>query len=426
MRKRSLRITKKKESSKEMIGLWRFGIIFPLLKDNLQKGEKGALIKEILNKSYTIPGTNRTTISRATLYEWLSAYQTTGKLESLYPKTRIDRGLSRLMDGDTQEAIIAYRKREENRHIPLTSFIEKAQENGIVSQTEKISMDAVYRLFDKADLSFSHEAREDRRRFECEYPNEMWQMDFMHALRVKTSKNGREVIKKAKIAVLIDDNSRLAMAKAYIDETSDSLMDLMWDSFRARGLPSVIYTDNGSSMISQRIKLGCASLGVLLKFAKPYSPKSKAKVERFNKTLRDKLLCKISDNTLTLIQLNSKLTDFLYDYNNRTVHSAIGDTPIHKFTSGLLGIREAPLHMPELFRYREIRKVSEARTIKLDGVYFEVPIGYSKKKLELRFFNRQGDIEAFYHEKSIGFIQPVNFQKNSDAHRKQQTKENNA
>jgi len=416
---------KEDEITKEMIGLWRFGIIFPLLKENFQKGEKGALIEDIVSKTHEIPGSDRTKVSRTTLYEWLTAYKESGNLESLYPKTRIDRGVSRVMDCDTQEAIIEYKKKEENRYIPLTSLIEKAQENEILSKTEKISMDAVYRLIDKADLSFSKEAKEDRRRFECEYPNEMWQMDFMHAINVKVLKNGKEVLKKAKIAVLIDDNSRLAMAKAYIDETSDSLMDLMWDSYRARGLPSVVYTDNGSSMISQRIKLGCASLGVLLKFAKPYSPKSKAKVERFNKTLRDKFLCKLDNNTLTLKQLNSKLTDFLYDYNNRTVHSAIGDTPIHKFTSGLLGIREAPSNMPKLFRYREVRKVSEARTIKLDGIYFEVPIGYSKKKLELHFFNRKGDVEAFYNEKSIGFIKPVNFQKNSDAHRKQQKKENN-
>jgi len=267
------------KATKETIGLWRYGIIFPLLKKNFKPGEKIAIIKDISSKEYDIPGTTRTRIGKTTVYDWLNHYLQVGSVEGLYPKNRIDAGESRKINTEDQLALIHFRQREDNKGIPITTLVEKAQGEKVIDPNTTIKMNTVYRLMKNNNLeNLSEESQADRRRFEASAPNEIWQMDFMHAVNVKVEEKGKTIIKKAKIGVLIDDYSRLAMAKAYVYETDESLMDLMWDSFNQRGLPKIVYTDNGSAMKSKRISLGCTALQIILKFSKPYSPRGKAKV----------------------------------------------------------------------------------------------------------------------------------------------------
>jgi hypothetical protein len=256
------------KATKETIGLWRYGIIFPLLKKNFKPGEKIAIIKDISSKEYDIPGTTRTRIGKTTVYDWLNHYLQVGSVEGLYPKNRIDAGESRKINTEDQLALIHFRQREDNKGIPITTLVEKAQGEKVIDPNTTIKMNTVYRLMKNNNLeNLSEESQADRRRFEASAPNEIWQMDFMHAVNVKVEEKGKTIIKKAKIGVLIDDYSRLAMAKAYVYETDESLMDLMWDSFNQRGLPKIVYTDNGSAMKSKRISLGCTALQIILKFS---------------------------------------------------------------------------------------------------------------------------------------------------------------
>lgn len=62
--------------------------------------------------------------------------------------------------------------------------------------------------------------------------------------------------------------------------------------------------------------------------------------------------------------------------------------------------------------------MSKARTVSLDSVLLEVPLGYSGRKIELRY-NTTSDVEAFYEGVSIGMLKPVDYQANSRAHRMQ-------
>jgi transposase InsO family protein len=410
-------MTIEKKSSNETIALWRFEIIFPLLKDNLQSGEKTMILQEIVSRQYEIPGTRKTTICKATIYIWLKSYRKDG-IKGLYPKKRKDLGASKALSKEDQEALINFRQREDNQEIPLTTFIEKAFDENIFPPNRKIYMDSVYRFFNRKGLAnISKESQKDRRRYEVEAPNDIWQMDFMHAVYVYVVENGKLIKRKAKIAVLIDDYSRLAMAKAYVNETSESLMDLMWESFNKRGMPIKILTDNGAQMVDKRLKLGCAELQIQLTYCKPLDPKPKAKVERFNRSIRDKFLAKLTFKTLTLSEFNQKLNAFLLNYNTTRKHSTTQEIPLERYLNGIISPRLPPHNLPKLFRYSETRKVSEARTIKVGGKLFEVPVGYAKHKIEIRYFYKYVDIEAFFKGISLGFLKPVDFVRNSNGHR---------
>ena len=72
----------------------------------------------------------------------------------------------------------------------------------------------------------------------------------------------------------------------------------------------------------------------------------------------------------------------------------------------------SPMDMPKHFRFRVERTVSAARTVSLENRLYEVPLGYTRKRLELRYFSLDS-VEAYYNGESIGRIAEVNLTANS-------------
>ena len=52
------------------------------------------------------------------------------------------------------------------------------------------------------------------------------------------------------------------------------------------------------------------------------------------------------------------------------------------------------------------------RTVSLENRLYEVPLGYARKRLELRYFSLDS-VEAYYNGESIGQISEVNLTANS-------------
>ena len=76
-------------------------------------------------------------------------------------------------------------------------------------------------------------------------------------------------------------------------------------------------------------------------------------------------------------------------------------------------IRQAPENLPLYFRAREDRSVS------YDNVRYQVPIGYSGEKIELRFFESdpENTMEGFFNNKSIGMLRKVDRERNYEIRR---------
>jgi hypothetical protein len=123
----------------------------------------------------------------------------------------------------------------------------------------------------------------------------------------------------------------------------------------------------------------------------------------------------IGDKPLELFELNRLWQSWMEEYNNR-YHSGIGKSPLECYLSEVQAVRPAPPDLPKLFRKREVRTVSKARTVSLGSVLYEVPLGYSGRKIELRF-NDAADVEAFYDGERLGMLRPVDLHANSRAHR---------
>ena len=88
-----------KEDKNKTIAVFRFGVIHEFVGGAvLSSAEKRRLIRDKCARKWMIPYSSRTRISENTLYRWIRRYRSSGgRIESLYPRTRNDRGKPRIL-----------------------------------------------------------------------------------------------------------------------------------------------------------------------------------------------------------------------------------------------------------------------------------------------------------------------------------------
>ena len=88
------------KEKKLQMATFRFGVISDFVGGaRLCRGERERLLQEKSGRSWDIPHTGRTRISRTTMQDWIRRYERGGgRLEALYPKDRQDQGQTRAFD----------------------------------------------------------------------------------------------------------------------------------------------------------------------------------------------------------------------------------------------------------------------------------------------------------------------------------------
>ena len=267
------------KEDRERVAAFRFSVIYPLLDISKDRwGEKKRVLEKLAAREWNIPETTRTSISQPTILSWLKKYEDSGRqIESLHPKNRGDAGGSRIMDLETEMAFIGLKKDFMKASLPV--LLRMAKERNILPADFKASSQSVYRILKRHGLDRDRKKQEDMMRFEVEMPNDLWQSDCMHGPYV--IHEGK--LRKSFMFAIIDDHSRLIThAQFYLHENVDCFLDCFKQALVKRGLPRKLYTDNGSYFKSHKLKYGCAGLGIVLTFAKPYRPQGKGKIERFS------------------------------------------------------------------------------------------------------------------------------------------------
>ncbi len=176
---------------KKRIAVFRYGVIADFVGGSVHgRGEMKRLIKDKCARKWQIPGSQRSNIGESTIKEWIARYRASGnKLESLYPRNRCDRGKSRAIEQETAQGLLALRK--ELPELTLPVFMREAKQRKIILPGIRVTYSTLYRfLQSEGMLRKPSSLPEDRRRFEAEYPNDLWQSDVMHgALTLKWKEN---------------------------------------------------------------------------------------------------------------------------------------------------------------------------------------------------------------------------------------------
>lgn len=393
------------KDKKSIIAVFRYGVIADLVGvRRLRRGDKEKALKEKSACLWDIPFSGRSRVSRSTILHWIRKYRKSGgRIESLYPDEREDKGTVRAVDSETVAALL--RLREKYPEAPLASLLKEAGKGNILPPDFSASTATLYRIFQKAGPVGGKPAAPDRRRFEAEAANEIWQSDALHGPRIL--EGGR--LRKSYLFAFIDDHSRLIPhAGFYLSEGLDPYMDCLRRAIAKRGVPGKLYVDNGPAFRSHHLGHVTASLGTALIHARPYQPEGKGKIERFFKTVRMQVLSLLTDG-LTLAELNKRLEGWIdKDYHLR-VHASTKQTPLSRYLANLKTIREAPKDLDDYFRKRAVRRVDKDRTISLDGRVYEAPVELVEKQVTLLYHPHDPSrVESFWNNRSYGMLAPVN------------------
>jgi putative transposase len=392
------------EDAKKAIAVFRFGVIADLVGRKLDRGEKERILKEKVSCEWDIARSGRTYIGRSTILTWLRIYERSGrKLESLYPDERSDKGTPRALDEESVAALLALKK--DLPKVSLSVLMKEAKKRRIIP--ERVSYATVGRLFKLHGLT-QETPPIDRRRFESELPNDLWQSDALHGPKVL--RDGR--MRKTYLFAFIDDMSRLIPhAEFYLSERLPSYLDAVKKALATRGLPRKLYVDNGSAFRSQLLHHACASLGIALIHSKPYQPEGRGKIERWFKTVRMQFLPAIPD-TITLQELNERLKSWVDGYH-ATIHGTTKEKPLDRYLAHVHLVREAPKGLDDYFRARTVRKVDNDRTVSLSGKLYEAPVDLIGKMVTLLYHESDpARVEVFWGNASFGMLVPLDMNVN--------------
>jgi len=259
------------ELKRKSICDFRHSVVAELGNPYLSRGQLTRLIKEKSNREYEIPYSSKTTLTDGCIRRWLGLYRKYGK-QGLNPQIRKDRGESRTIDDREQNAIIALLESRPELTAVAAMRILKGQ--GIIS--EEIPSSSLSRFIKSQGLTSkerqkSHE-KEKSLKFNFFSPLECVQSDVMYGPAIP-DKNGK--IRKALLMTFLDDATRrIIYGKFSFSEQSILFEDGIKHILKAQGMIGQLYTDNGSSFVSNQTKRILDILGITLSHSKPGRPRT--------------------------------------------------------------------------------------------------------------------------------------------------------
>lgn len=402
------------EKLRQEIALFRFSLIAPILNNTFSNNTVKEYLQEICAKEYESPLGLKKQYAPETIKEWLRFYRTKG-IDGLYPKNRSDKGGSRKIYTELKEIITSMKQVNPKRS--AKSIYQEVIVKNIIKPSD-VSLSTVQRYVSKIDLD-NEDKNQDRRAFEFANSNDCWRSD----VSVGPSLIINGMRQKTYIIAFLDDSTRLVVScRAFASDNLISLLTVFKEAVAKRGVPKKVFFDNGKIFRAGQMELICASLGSTLCFAKPYSPQSKGKIERWFQTLQKQWQHLIDTSSFNSInELNESLNSYVEGQYNFAYHSTIKCKPINKFMNNIENIKTlSQSELRNIFLYRVTRNVKKDSTVSIDTKLYEVPSKYISSKVHIRY-DPTNDSEAFiFSEKGerLERILPVDKIANSSVKRR--------
>ena len=164
--------------------------------------------------------------------------------------------------------------------------------------------------------------------------------------------------------------------------------DAFREAVRKHGVPESVYFDNGKQYRTKWMARTCSKLGIRILYARPYSPESTGKVERFNRTFEEFLQEVRLERAQTVDALNEWLGVWLEERYLHKPHQALGEktTPLEAFRKEGTPIRHVSAEeLAHAFLHSETRKVDKAGCISFQDEKYEVGINFVGCKVEITY-----------------------------------------
>jgi putative transposase len=364
---------------KEAIALHRFGVIAEAVNDRLTAAERGALVRAASGRPHAHPDGTERRYSRGTIDRWVRAWRTEG-LDGLLPAERADIGAVRAHPELAEEACAL------RLELPSRSAAQIARilflRHGVAVAERTVREQLRRRGLSRQALAAEPQAFG---RYEAGRANERWVTDVLVGPFVPHPRTETSV--RAKLFLIVDDHSRLLVDGAfYAHENARACQDLLRRAIVRRGVPDVLYADNGAPFKNAWLARTCAVLGVRLVHSRPYAPQGRGKQERLNRFVRESFLAEaVHQGIATLEELNDLFGAWATQVANHRVHAETEMTPIARFEASGPRRQVDPERLTEAFRWSVTRKVTKTATVPLEGNAYAVDPALVGRRVELRY-----------------------------------------
>jgi len=357
------------------IGLFRYGLIRPVADPALTTRQRGPLVRQLAEQDHVGPFGDRVRVSRVTLDRWIRAWRT-GGFDALVPSVRHGEPHTPALVLELAAAL--------KREVPARTAAQVAVILGEHAGWAP-SARTLQRHFARLELGTRPNGAAPKAfgRFEAAAPNDRWTGDALHGPVVA----GR----KTYLFAFIDDHSRALTGYRWgHSEDTVRLEAALHHGISARGVPRVVYLDNGSAMISKQLLRALAVLGIQLTHSKPRQPAGRGKIERVFRTVREQFLIELAvpgalAKVGTLAQLNELFTAWVETVYHQRVHSETGQTPLARLATADPPVIPTPAALHEAFLWSETRLVAKTATVSLHGNTYEVDAALVGRRVELVF-----------------------------------------
>ena len=379
------------------VGLFRYALIREAADAALSTRQCGRLVRELAASEHTGPFGQRVRISRVTIDRWILSWRR-GGFEALVPSARY-------AEPRTAAAVLelaaALKREVPARTAAQVGAILLAHAGTAPSQR------TLQRHFARLELNTRPDGLAPRAfgRFEAAAANERWTGDALHGPVVA----GR----KTYLFAFIDDHSRALVGYRWgHSEDTVRLEAALRAGLASRGLPRVVYLDNGSAMVSSQLLRALAILGITLTHSKPGQPAGRGKIERFFRTVREQFLVELTvpgalEAVGDLVRLNELFAGWVETVYHHKVHSETGQRPLERFLAAGPPTLPTPPTLREAFLWSHQRMVTKTATISLHGNRYEVDAALVGRRVEVVFdpFDLT-TLEIRYQGRSMGIAVP--------------------
>ncbi len=362
--------------------VYKFGLISPVLHGCRESQNKYFL--KLSQEGIEIPPGSGTLyhLSPSTFKAWLRKYRKQG-LESLKPKVRNDKGKYRKMTPQLLKGI--EKVKNELGAVSISDLYRKLIINGEITSSD-LSIETLRRYVNKTNLLKEEKMMKKRKKFEKEFVNELWMVDFKEGRSVRHGNR----LRRSYFCGIIDDATRILVGYEWgLNQDTALFARTFKKAVSLHGIPRILYCDQGKVFRSQYIMEICARLGVSLVNAPPYSPESKAKIERFNRTIQQMFYPLVKDfRLIDMDELNRLFDKFITEIYHLKTHASLDEPPmnkLHRLHAKTKINRVAQEQLDLFFLCSMKRKVRLDATVVIDKTYYEVDMKYAGQKVEIRF-----------------------------------------
>ena len=367
------------EKTRQEIALHRRAVIAEAANGKLTSSERGAVVRQIAAREHAHPDGTARRYSRGTIDRWLRSWRK-GGVDALRPSPRSDTGAVRAMPELFAEAAALRLEMPGRSAAQIASILQYRHGVQVADRTIRgqLRRAGLHRAALKA-------APKAYGRYEAERPNERWVTDVLIGPWVPFPKRDGSV--RARLFLIVDDHSRLlADGRFFARENARACQELLRRAITRRGIPDILYCDNGAPFANAWLARTCAVLGIRLVHSKPYSPQGRGKQERLNRWIREAFLAEACHQGIeSLDALNDLFAAWAGQVANRRVHAETGQAPIDRFTAGGPHRQAAPALLADAFRWSVTRRVTRVATVPLEGNSYAVDPALVGRRVELRY-----------------------------------------